>query len=576
MTELFVTAEGQLVPAGPATAFWRPQDGGALHWLDAHDLAALRCCARIADWDGLVRQLATAMRWDLASAAGVLQRLRDRGVLVPLRQHVPAPVPMDERVPEPVIAIRTYRRPEPLRRLLASALADEARWGTRRRYLVLDDADEPAGDPATQAIVAEFRRAGLDLGLFDEPLRRELLATPPFRTGGDALQAALGTALGRVATGGRVWNWALLLAAGAAVSFIDDDTAFPVRLPEGADWRWSPMGSHVAEGRFYDEGLPDLPVMEREPFDYLRDIVGQPTGALWHRDGMALPEWTGRAMTDLRLWRPQNRIVAAVAGVYGSHTFNSASHLSLSDRETLADLLRPPFRMTRLDGECLWQGVRRPRLSKSAVYTPMLVDARDLLPFASTHDRAEDTGFLGMLSAIEPHAIYANVPLLMGHHQAEQRGRVAQARKGMLLYPNHMFGYLAQKWASSFVSTDRATRLHLLARLSADFARESDAGLAGLIADWRARNAAALIVGYDDARRAAGPGAPHEWLEFLGAAERAAMAEAKDWPSAGTIAQFRRTVEQTAELGEVWPTLWAHLRDGRAAELRARCGLQAA
>lgn len=576
MTDLFIAADGQMVPAGPTCTFWRPNGGAALQWLDAHDLAAFRGCTRATEWNALVQQLASAMRWDPAFAADRLRRLRERGLLVPIDQYIPAATAMGERIPAPVIAIRTYRRPEPLRRLLASAVADEARLGAQRRYLVLDDADEPDGDPATRSIVEEFRRAGLDIGLFDEPIRRDVMAAPAFRLGGDALRAALGTELGRVATGGRVWNWALLLSAGASVSFIDDDTAFPMRLPEQHSWRWSPTSSHVAEGRFYDDGVPELPLMERDPFDYLRDLVGQSAAAVWHRDGMDLSQWSGRGVADLRLWRPQHRIVAAIGGVYGSHTFNSASHLSLTDRESLAHLLRPPFHMGRLDGEHLWQGMRRPRLSKSAVYTPMLLDARALLPFASTHDRAEDTGFLGLLSAIEPDAIYANVPLLMGHRQAEDRGRVAQAQSGMLLYPNHLAGFIAQKWAASLVSTDRAARLQYIGGMAADLARESDQGIAAMIADWKARNAAVLVLGYEDARRAAGAGAPREWLAFLAGAERAAMADAAIWPSGDVVDQFRRTINQIAALSEVWPSLWAHMADGLAASLRHRCGLRAA
>lgn len=575
MTELFIAAEGQIVPAGPTRTFFRALEDETAHWLDTYESAALRCCTRLADWRGHCQLTASTLRIDPAMAAAVLQRLRERGLLVAIDQRVPSPTPMLERIPEPVIAIRTYLRPEPLRRLLASAVADEARLGVRRRYLVLDDADATEGDHATRVIVEDFRRAGLDIGLFDEPRRRDLLATPACRAGGDALRVALGTELGRVATGARVWNWALLLSAGASVSFIDDDTAFPVRLPEQQVWHWSATSSHVAEGRFFDDGVPDLPLMARDPFDYLREIVGQPTGAIWHRDGMDRQQWAGRSNADLRVWRPQNRIVAAIAGVYGSHTYNSASHLSLTDRESLANLLRPPFAIARLDGEQLWQGVRRPRLSKAAVYTPMLLDGRDLMPFACTHDRAEDTGFLGLLSAIEPNAIYANVPLLMGHRQAEHRGRVALAQRGMLLSLNNLAGYLGQMWAAAIVATDRSTRLQHVGRMAADLAREADHGIAAVIVDWKAKNAAMLVAGYDDARRAAGAGAPREWLDFLTGAERAALADAATWPDAVTVERLRRTLRQIAELSEHWPSLWTAMRDGLAAEWRGRCGLRA-
>lgn len=153
--------------------------------------------------------------------------------------------------PAPVVAVRTYRRPQALARLLDSALAMQQRGAPARPWLVIDDARNDADAEENQGVVAARARLGLDLMYLGPAQRSAALAS---LAGGDdaRLSLLLDPAVLATASGARSWNWAMLLTAGGTASMIDDDCFLPVRRPESWQRAWSMQNASANEGRFFD------------------------------------------------------------------------------------------------------------------------------------------------------------------------------------------------------------------------------------------------------------------------------------------------------------------------------------
>ena len=122
-------------------------------------------------------------------------------------------------------------------------------------------------------------------------------------------------------------------------------------------------------------------------------------------------------------------IVGAVPGLYGGIAYDNSAYLAYSNRWSQASLWRAPFRRERLEADNLWHGYRAPRLVSYATYTPLLLDARELLPFAGTWGRVDDTYFLMLLRAIAAPVLFAHLPVALGHVDLAPRQRLAHAQQ---------------------------------------------------------------------------------------------------------------------------------------------------
>jgi hypothetical protein len=573
--QLYAFLTGTAWSAGAGHGWWRALDGSKDAWLDPAEVAAASLCVRFAPLAQHAQRLGAQLGLSPGDADALLLRLITRGLMVATATLVPPELPEVAMVDAPIIVIRTYARAEGLRHVLDTLRDDEQRYDTRRCYLVIDDSDAGESATAHAGIVAGFVQAGMNIGYFGPELRRRALDVLMDAQTPEIARLALEVVGARHGTGARAWNWATLLCAGRTLSFVDDDCEFPVRQPQHVHRIWSLQGSLANEGRFFDDVMPELPVSGEDPYLRMRRIVGQSVATIWHRDGVARNHFAGRLTSDFHIWQSQRRVLAASSGIYGGHVYNSSVFFSITDHASLKDLLRAPFRIDRLDGERIWQGVSAARMTSSAVYTPLLLDARELLPFAGSFGKADDTAFFGMLSAIEPNAAYAYLPMLVGHRPPEDRGRRARATQELLLDTNHYLGYFAQRAATQLYGQDRATRFAALAALAHDLLRAHNAEFVNDLQTWRGRNIAAVVAGLDEARRMAGAEAPTAWLEFIAQIEHANRAAMAQPMAAQRVGHCRDALSQLAHLGERWPKWWDQMAGGLADELRAASGLRA-
>jgi hypothetical protein len=518
--------------------------------------------------DALLAAARQRQSMPLSIAEAALARLQELDLLVtPIAMIgdasvVPAP-------PAPVIAVRTYRRPQALARLLDSALATQQRGAPARPWLVIDDARDDADALPNQSVVAAGARLGLDVMYLGPVQRRDAMASLP---GGDdpRLAVLLDPVALATASGARSWNWAMLLTAGGTASMIDDDCFLPVRRPESWQRAWSMQNASANEGRFFDGPMPLLPEMQEDPWEEALGVLGQSPGALARRDGVAVHQVAGKTLEQLSSWQAGRRVAAVVAGIHGGHVFNSALYLNITDARSLHDLLRAPFSLRRLQGDALWQGVSMPRLTSSAVYTPFLIDNRELLPCTPTAARADDTVFLGLLSALAPDSSYAMLPMLVGHAPVEHRDRLDAMFRDLLVDGNTYLSSQAHQIAAHLPGRARGARLGAIAAWAEAAVSRDVAEWQLDLAVWRDRVVAGALDALEQSVRLAGANAPGEWrqaIERAMAVNRAAIGQPAP---ERLVAEARDCCAQLASTAGAWQTWWTDAAAGWAATWRER------
>ena len=511
-----------------------------------------------------------------ADARQLLDGLAARGLLVAPAQLIGEPVPALPRLPDPLVAIRTCNRPLGLARLLDSLVAEQKRLGRTRRFLVCDDARSASERAVNRAEAQRFARASGAIVHYvgaDErrALGSDLLAPYDART-----RAALDTLLRfeslDTATGARSWNWAVLLSAGGSLSLLDDDFLFPVRHPLDSGSRLELYDSLVAETRYFDDdGWRLRPTLEGDPFAAASRYVGQPTRALVGSEDTRW-EMDGAPVSDLALVAPGRRVLGAGIGVYGTLGHDSAAYLALAGPKTMQDLWREPFRIERLEGESVWSGVRSPRLLSGLSATPFLLDNRELLPFAGSHGRVDDTFFLNLLTTIEPESAFVMLPLLIGHFPDEQRNRLANSRSALLTYSNTHAAGLMHSFGSALSGRDRARRLAAVGAMCSEHALASHDELAA-IALARYVDRQVDYVRRLGERLAEHTEAPAEWREYAAgmlAANRAALATPRITDA--EVAALQGALAQAGAAAAAWVDLWRRCRDQPPLERLAPLG----
>lgn len=562
---LIAALPGAMLRVGSDEFLWRAADGSVSVALPGREAAALEACATFLTRDEHATAIAQRLGLAPGRATRVVDQLVELGVLVDVAKWLgaaEAPAPL---LPEPLIVLRSYRRPDALQRLLDSLLADERRFGRTRRYLVIDDDVDPARGAAVADVVRGFARQTRSevrlLGLPERPAAVEAFAAAidggPER---DTLATMLDPRTAITPSGSRTWNFAVLAGAGGALSIIDDDCTFPLRVPPDARARIELRDGVVGQARFFDPPMraEDLAPLDEDPFDHLRRVVGQPTRALIAPDRTDYASARGRSATELAHLSAGSRVIAAVPGVYGGMTFNSTAYLNIGERATLEDLWRPPFRLERLEGDDLYCGVMAPRISSVAVYTPLLIDARGALAFSSPLGRADDTLFLGLSAAIDPTARFAHMPVAIGHYPVENRGRMARSREPLLLERNGFVAQVVVDAAAALRCGSAEPRLAAIGAVCADLAAATDAALSEEVVRWRQNGMADLVAGVDRILAQA-PGAPPAWrahAQAIVASNRAALLRATP-PDAEELKLTRASIDFVARAARIWPRLYA-------------------
>jgi hypothetical protein len=570
-SQLYGARPGQFEPLDGEHAFWRSYDGRQGVVLDRRSQQALSLCDHWGSHDELGAQLQQRLALSPARAAQLLDDLISQGLVERATELWSATAVPVATLPEPLIAIRTCDRPDGLRRLLQSLLDDERRWGVARRYLVVDDTRDAGSARASAGIVRGFQshsRSRVDLigpaarAALRARLGREL--DPAQR---EALRGLVDPDLPGARTGARAWNLALLAAAGGSLSILDDDTVFPLRMPPGVDPRFEPCDSIQSETRWFDERDPAevLPACAEEPFESLRRVVGQPAAALL-RGNARIESLHGRPVRETAHLRDAAQVRAAFTGIYGALAFDSSVYLNCGGPGSLSDLWREPWRAERLDADRIWHGVTAPRLLGHAVYTPILMDTRELVPFAGTWGKADDTYCMLLFGAIAPDSVFAYSPLLLGHYPLEARPRGARALQPLLLDRSGLAADTFDRLGMLRLARDRAERLAAIGAHARDLGESGDATLRDHVVQWRQRRIASVLERLDHSLRlrARAPAAWRAHVSAIQAVNRAALMDTE--VDAGELAAVRAMYLQAGSAAVAWPRLWEVARQSSLAD----------
>jgi hypothetical protein len=575
---LLAAVPGELFALTGGGALWQRHDGGERAVLSANEAAVWSRCATFATRDAHLAALATAARVERASAAAWFDALHARGLIGEARQFLPQPGAAPTPLPAPRLVIRAYQRPLGLERLLTSLEADELRCGVRRDLLVVDDTRDPTHAARTLALVqAAAKRRGVPIGLLGPAQRDRALAQllasldSPARA---ALRVLLDPEMPSAVTGSRTWNLALLLAAGGALSILDDDVEFPLRCMPGGDQRIELADSTEAVLHFLDpeQSFELAPPVQGDVYAELAHWFDCDAGAWLLQRGvseLALPQ---RRPDELLALHTRCRVIAAVPGLWGGIAFDSSVYLCYSNPDSQASLWRVPYRHQRLEADRVLHGYPRARLATHAVYTPLLLDTRELLPFAGTWGRVDDTLFLAALRGIAVDACFAHVPLLLGHRDIAPRARLARAREAVLLDRNTFLAHLIDGIGQGLRARDRSVRFDAIGGALRDHALASDAELSRALSGFRTHMQQRIALHLSAALDAHAE-APADWREHVAAvvaANQRAMCEERI--VGDELALVRSSIAQYGTAAAHWPHLWSVAAElGRAHERSVLC-----
>ena len=553
---------GTWQPIPGVGVLWSADDGDARAWLEPGSEALLQGLQRFDRWESHRRRLAPLFA-DPARADAALRTLAARGLLVDAGACL-APagaVSAAATARPPLVAIRSHRRPQALAGLLQGLQGHEARFGVRRRHLVIDDT--PEGDPQVAEVVAAARHQGLLVRVFAARHRRDWLASIARRIPAwgapSPLRALLDPSL-PAATGARAWNVAVLFGAGSLLSLLDDDFHLPwrVRTPHaGVDLSGTARHrvSYPARGEA-PEAAADFDVIERA-----HGLCGRrPLAAL----PVAEADVAGLTAAQVMDWRAR-RVGAVVSGTYGAYAWDSSVFLNLAVAPGAdGGLWSEPFDEHRLEADAVSVAVDRPTLLHHGNFTPLAIDLRDFAPFAATAGKADDVAFLHLLGAVRKEHCALEVPWLIGHAPPEPRRRRATAEAPLIADANVLFGARVAHMATAIDGGDAASRWEALCALAGVLAGEGDDVLLAIARRWR-QASLSQVVGL--AHRALGQGAaaPAAWRQHamrVLQANQQALAGADD--GLGALLQGLRTAMSQLAQGGSWAALWSLAREEAA------------
>jgi hypothetical protein len=585
---LYASEDGVVASLSSSECIFQVKRSGETHVMTFQVLQALDQSREFRTLDEHVsRIIATipGLQAQRESVVRVLDSLTARGLLVSDREFLKRASTAVPRNPAPLRAvfIRACDRPAQLEHLLRSLAEYERRFRANRHYVLLDDSSTRETANRNRDLLREFARAtGCKLTYLGAS-ERERLAEKIVRAVPQASSilpqmllrsAGASNAFG----GGRSWNLALLLSAGARLVLLDDDHRLPLRRPDGARSGLDPNPSAASFTQFYrnmENALGAGEEAEGDPFELHLDVVGHPLGALTSSPSYAIERSALRGLPVSRLdhLHGEAPILATHHGSYGSSRTESGIwlyQLSAADR---AEFARDRDSYLRnIEANSLWYGYRQARASGAATFTPFALDNSVLLPCTNPLGRGEDALFSRVTELCHPGSLVVELPLAIGHVQEVQRKRSSITMAAHTPRFNYFVSDFVRRQLPEFNAESPAQRLALLAAHLRDVAGASETGRLRQLQEYLAYARADLIERMQHQYDAA-QDAPIYWQadvrSIIEANGRALIAKDPprlgDWPErsdAATCAKLlREDCERLAASYEAWPALWSYARE---------------
>jgi hypothetical protein len=522
----------------------------------------------------------------------VLESLTARGLLVSDRDFLQRVSTAASREPAPLRAvfIRACDRPDQLARLLDSLAEYERRFRANRHYVLLDDSATREAANRHRDLLREFARAtGCKLTYLGSAERERLVqqlarAVPQAAAILPHLLSDAGAS--QRFGGGRAWNMALLLSAGARLVMFDDDHRLPLRRPDGARDGLDPNPSAAARTQFFrniDNALGAGEEIDGDPFELHLDAVGRPLGALTGTSRYAIERGAlrGLALSRLDHLRGDAPVLATHHGSYGSSRTESGLwlyHLSPEDR---AEFTRDRDSYLRnVEAGSVWYGFHQARATGAATFTPFAMDNSVMLPCTNPLGRGEDALFARVTELLHPGALMLELPVAVGHVQETQRKRSPNTLAAHTPRFNYFVGDFVRRQLPEFNAEQPAQRLGLLAAHLRDIGAASPDGLLRQLRDYLAYSRADLIERLQNQYDGASD-APVWWQadvrSIIEANGRALISKAPPrlggWPDdideAGCARRLRDETAALADVYDAWPALWTYAREQGAKLLGA-------
>jgi hypothetical protein len=584
---LYASEDGTVASLSNSECIFQARRTGATHVMTFQVLQALDQSREFRTREEHVARIVATIPGLQAQREGVLRVLDSligRGLLVSDAEflaRVCAAPPVAAPAPLRAVFIRACDRPDQLAHLLASLTDYERRFRADRHYVLLDDSATRAAADRHRDLLREFARAtGCKLTYVGATERERLVgrlarAVP---AAAPVLPHLLAQADAQRFGGGRAWNLALLLSAGARLVLLDDDHRLPLHRLEEARDGLDPNPAAAATARFYrnmENALGAGEAIEADPFELHLEAVGRPLGALTSapRYGIERNALRGLALSRLDHLDGGARVLTTHHGSYGSSRTESGLWLYSLPAAERAELVRDRDSYLRnVELNSIWYGHLQARASPTANFTPFALDNSVLLPCTNPLGRGEDALFSRVVELCHAGALALELPVAIGHVQETSRKRSPRTLSAQAPRFNYFVSDYVQRQLPAFHAEDPADRIRLLAAHVRDIGAAGEEGrlrhLREYLAYVRADVIERLQNQYDAARDA-----PVWWQadvrSIIEANGRALAAKAPPrlggWPEDADDAQCaRRLREETAALAsayEAWPALWMHARE---------------
>lgn len=585
---MFASEDGLAASLSNNECIFQVKTTGETHVMTYQVLQALDQCREFRSMDEHVARIVTTISNAQVTGEAVgriMLSLNERGLLTSDRQFLDriAAEPARDQAPLRAVFVRACDRPAQLERLFASLTDYERRFRAGRRYVVIDDSSDDAAANRHRDIVREFARTtGCKMtyvGAAEQArlIERLVKGVPQSAAILPALLARQAASSGRFG-GGRGWNLALLLSAGARLVLLDDDQLLPLRRHELAIDGLDPDPSAKAFARFYrntEEALTAGEDIGDDPIALHLEAAGQSLGVLttasrYRIDRASLRGQTLGQLDDLRGGR---RIAATMQGTTGSSRTESGMWMYHLEPDSRADFARDRDGYLRnIEARSLWYGYRQARATSMGAFTPFMLDNSRFMPCTNPFGRGEDALFSAVTRLCHDDALVLELPVAIGHLQEAPRTRSDKTMAAHTPRFNHFVCDYIQRQLPDFHSDDPAQRLGLLAAHLRDMAAASPMARERQLREYLSFVRSDVVERMQQQFESASD-APIYWQAdvrtMVEANGRALMDPGAprlgDWDhnadAVAVTASFSSDLDALAAAYEAWPALWAHARD---------------